>query len=474
MTRGLSMARKQTQTNPWIDAIKFNKRKKLGKLDGLLFENQKQTLLFLAAMYSVARGSTEFTPKQRQQYQDLIRQVRASALHSDLEKFSDIIHTIWHSGWQTAKRINCFLIILGTSADDPIERGEAMLVHLLDALDLYRTTTSMADVSASLVMALGYTIAYTSYDGRGSYTWLYAITSIKKNNSVEVFGRMCDVFYAGIGGVVKAVPLSQWDAGKFIIDFGQDYTTWRLPVPDQLVGWFYQQFNLARIQVLENQRQANWIIDLFKADPDFYRNLYEEMWLSMICEPVRALRPDGLDSVEIKHPALTSLGYRKLILFPEPIFPHFRARYIRKPSYGGEQVIEMVLQPTDLQVATLVESKEFQAMCPPRLLYMDKILAFFAVRAMYYIVMDVIPHAFGSNRNGNSGGLPAIVRPIFRRLPQGHNASPEARARALKCFRTEPLPGFTFVRGYQRGDDPNSGEPIFALRDSDLPMPQHN
>ena len=463
------MAHKARKTNPWIDAIKFNKRKQLGKLDGLLFENQKQTLLFLAAMYSVAKGFAELTPKERQRYQDLISQIRTSTLRSDLEKFSDTIHAIWQSGWQITKKVNCLLIILGTNADDPIERGEEMLVHLLDALDLYRTTTSMADVSASLVMALGYTIAYTSYDGRGSYTWLYAITSIKKNNSVQVFGRMCDVFYAGVGGIVKAVPLTQWNVGEFIVDFEQDYTTWRLPVPDQLVGWFYEQFNLARIQLLDHQRQANWIIDLFKDDPDYYRKLYEDMWLSMLCEPVRALRPDGLDVITIKHPALTSLGYRELILFPEPVFPHFRARYIRRPSYGGEQAVELTLQPTDLRVVATPESKEFQAICPPRLLYMDMVLAFFAVRAMYYIVMDIIPHASGSGRNGNSGGLPAVIRPIFRRLPQGHNASPEARARALKCFRTEPLPGFTFVKGYQRGLKPKSGEPLFALRDSDLP-----
>ncbi len=449
--------------NPWVNAIKNCSRKQLSKVEQFLFVNVGLTLTYLIALQTVGQQYNRLTAAQQACYTRLVVQVRQTVLRLEPQKLADVLIALWRSEMSAQIQVNCNKIVLGTDLEDSEEQAEAMINSFLDVLDLYRTVPSKANDGACLMMALHSLITFPAESQMGTHTWNYLLFKTRSTGDTRTLRRLCDFCY-GLGALtqIKAVPWSMWEPGAVIFDFGNIPFEWQLPVMDYDFEWFGDELQNIAKTLEEEDGQVKAMIGQMMSKSDPYRDLYETMWLEMMCEPVHGLRPDGLDKVRIEHAVLKRAGYAELILYPEAEFPKFKACFIRKPNYGGEHEIEMLLEPSDLLlVSAFTDNQEMRSKLSPEAIWMDKLLAFVAVRAMNLIVMDRLPK---SNGKGNGkGGVAAIVRPIFRKLPLGHKASEEARARALSHFRTEPLPGFTFVRGYQRGQNPNSGEPIFDL-----------
>jgi len=450
--------------NPWVNAIKNCSRKQLSRVEQFLFVNVSLTLTYLIALQTVGQQYNRLTAAQQACYTRLVVQVRQTVLRLEPQKLADVLIALWDSGLSAQIRVGCNKLILGTELDDSEEQAEGMINRLIDALNLYRTVPAKADYGACLLMALNSLVALPGNSRVGTNTWDYFLLNVRSTGNNRTLRRLLDLCY-GLGTLTRItpVPWSMWQIGSNIYEFDEVPFRWWFPVMDCDLEWFTNELENIANTLEEEDSQVMALIARIMSGPKPYQDLYETMWLEMMCEPVHGLRPDGLDRVRIKHAALKSAGYVELILYPEAEFPRFKAQFIRRPHYGGEHAIEMLLEPSELLLVMtpFTMDQKLKVTLLPGAIWMDKLLAFVAVRAMSLIVMDRLPK---SNGKGNGkGGAAAIVRPIFRKLPLGHKASEEARARALSHFRTEPLPGFTFVRGYKRGESPNSGEPIFDL-----------
>lgn len=166
-----------------------------------------------------------------------------------------------------------------------------------------------------------------------------------------------------------------------------------------------------------------------------------------------------MDAVRIEIPEMKQAGYVSARFTPLDQFPRFHVAFLYEDLNGRGGFYEMDLEPTDLNLVSASSDAEVRCV--------GQFLAFIAVQSVWRIVMSLPSKEPMGTRSGTTPGA-AVVRSRFRRLPLGQHASDEARARALATFRREPLPGFTFVRQYTRGESPQSGEPLFAVTEAEL------
>jgi len=444
----------------WMSHIKRNSGQ-LRRMKMRLFSDLAETLEFVAALYSFLCTAT--TPLQDgrppkksyyQRVQKLMRNVRNDFANLTEERAHEVIK-FFLNNWENEPTV----FMLAGSRRGDLEQSVKAVSHLLSYGDINYGDCQQQD---RIVAAYAAFLSLVSLSGEiGTCTWENLVRYMHDSGDTSYLCRLISLI-AVTPTIFLAVPLSHWRPGELPIKhriLRPDEL--RLPVPDDLAKWFNDQLDRTTSEINEAQQPLLALAKVFRRNFRRYCLRYEDMWLDMLVRPRHALRPNGLDSVTVSIPELKNVGYERITLFPRDEFPEFRAVYTLR-SCGRLCRLGMVLEPSDLNLINIGGIKESD----PRVT-IDRILAYAAVTCMWQIVMSQ-PVADSDMDSHEGGGGAAVVRPHFRRLPEGRQISPEARARALATFRTEPLPGFTFVRSYQRGEEPRSGEPLFAIDSIDI------
>lgn len=433
-------------------------RRAIHNIHGRLFVNVSETMEYLMALVSIVIGYTAKNVDQRiarQAWENiLLVRRRFWKLPAD-KRFSICTTSIEHTELPVIEV--CFF----GSCEGEVEIG----CHAWDLGILLYDSCVMgpkeeAKKKAVYLSALLNTMLYNTQTPKMG-TWTNVLThalSTGDEHRVSLF--LCRLATMASQLVfITPIPFSRWTKeGHEILNDFDDHKVYKLPVPDHLTSRVTALVDRLSQELVDRHQPLDTLISEFIATREKYNEKYANMWLDMMVSPRRGLRDGWLDSATINLPGMRDIGYKLLSLNPEGVFPNFAARYLIE-SYGGRNSVQISLQPSDLQSVGFTND--------PRLRAMDQIMAFVAVSTMWRIVMAE-PTRGSENGDGTRDVSGSIVRPFFRRLPQGFQASNEARARARQTFRTEPLPGFTFVKEHQRGENPQSGTPLFAIESEDF------
>lgn len=445
--------------NEWVSLLLQGgkpAKKAVRKMHHHLFENETETMAYLSALagFVVQQPGEKLASVQTYDFWNRVFSVR-----EQFRKLSEERRFQLCAKAMAADQIPVLMVcFLGTCAGevDPACEAWEMVMEMYDSACTNNERSRVARFVLQFVVAsVGYTPKLA--------TWANILVHAESTGDRQQFRWLIERLYMTAAGVkvqILIVPLSQWMNGGYeIVTSVGGVATYCLPVSDALAGSMARTVVDVTDELMERERPIRAFIASFEASYQAYRQRYEDMWLDMLVEPRRGLRDGFLDRVTIEVPEMRAYGYRSLALTPDDDFPNFTCRYLRE--YARTNEFQLKLEPTDLQSIGLPG-------VDPYARRMDQILAYLAVTAAWRIVMNQRPVSEASAPGGLKSG-DAIIRPFFRRLPDGQKASPEARARALESrFRREPLPGFTFVKQHQRGQNPQSGEPLFALKAEDL------
>lgn len=409
-----------------------------------LFSDMTRSIPFLLALLEV----TSSDPLRRG-VKEHIGRIRSLVRMLDLSQLETVTNTLL----VRKERGGLFLLTLGAYHDE-VRESVATMRKLADIADRQNNMLNAGASSATVAMitlieagALRQTSLWTNFL---EYSHELADSAVLEEviTSIIVPGQL----------TYRVVPYPSWDQDQHVLSVDQNVTSYLIPGPDELVSWLKRQLDRIFNGVARRDLTLSRLAETMRENPDPWRSAYEDMWLEMMIEAQWALRDDGLDSATVSVPELHAAGHRSMRFYARESFPDFRVIFRMERTNGADRFFEMNLEPSDLLQVHQGNSSDDDSI----LFWVDRILAFTAVRAVWTIVMGHLsrkPRGTGAAHHPGS----AIVRSRFRSLPHGFKASPEARARALEQFSREPLPGRTFVREYQRGDVPQSGDPLFAI-----------
>ena len=438
------MAKKSEQKAYWDHVIRRDKTKALLRINMRLFKNLNETFAYLDAFYATFSG-TRRSPRQaellslaRKAFRELPYEERCAVTQYIVSKKKEgmitLLMGVRHDEIDASKEICEFLLRLSDDENRILGHGKIFAgAHCL----------------AGLMQAAGQ---------KKSRTWTNALRHMYSTGDSSILTRFIEIISTGFVIAIDIHSIESWSESQASITSDKGRKTLHIPVPDDLVVWAGK----VRDDFIEKVHHKDaGIVQLAQSlgdRIDEHRNRYEDMWLEMMIQPKWALRSNWLDAATIAIPELKQAGYEFIRLLPLEPFPNFRAQFMRKRAVQGKNLIQIDLEPSDL---TFIAKK---GVAPEdEILYrVDQLLAFIAVQVSWMIVMGKLPKTKCGGRRPSYRN-DAVVRPRFRRLPNGHCASDEARARALEQFCREPLLGFTFVREYTRGSEPHSGQPLFSI-----------
>ncbi len=437
------------ESNKWARFIKQRNLNRVNRAMRNLYTDMDVTVAFLQGLIElyVRRERDDYTRLITAQVRIVTQALPASKLESVLDRFKT-----------TDEFMNLVVITLGSQ----LYESETSLVTISRLLEVVRRQTSVMVANTMLhSSALTALAVLMRSSARGmTHTWTNALFQAYAATESCFFRdfvtALCrgDLFY-------RVVPYSHTDEQYEILQYDGEQRVLAFPAPDDLVSWTKNQIDIWGAKLMSREEGFRRLSDELRSRFAEYRAAYEDMWLEMMVEPVWGMREGGLDCVRFSIPELRASGHRLVRLQPREPFPNFHATYTMEKMDGSMRQLEIDLEPSDLETVSLGPSAEGSI-----LRWADRLLAFMAVRAAWMIVMGLTGRKsdgkWTKNGKSNTG---AVIRPRFRHLPEGYHASPEARARALATFRKEPLPGFTFVKQYERGPVQNSGEPLFAVTD---------
>ncbi|MHB8830898.1 MAG: hypothetical protein ACYC44_02200, partial [Patescibacteria group bacterium] len=428
--------------NQWARLIRQNNVNRLSRIHKSLYRDMDETIEYLRGLMDVF-----LLQPPPDHIRSVISEVRRITRLLPVERLELVLDSF-------RNQVDCLNLIAFALGNHPDELEQSRVIFL-NVLEVARNQTErIGDRSNSRSGLIAIMLLIESAARNATQTWTNILRQMHLSGDTGILKDLVELFPPnGVG--YRVVPFGLVDDRfKF---YSEEQDTLFFPVPDDLVTWFGEQLKQSFDENETREAEFERLCRGMEERMDAYRSIYEDMWLEMMLQPMWGLRDGGLDCVRISIPELRNAGYRLARFVPREPFPNFHVSFVFKRLVGSDREIEMELEPSDLQAVRQVPSEG------PYL--GDMLLAFVAVRAVWMIVMGVTSRGDGTSQEQGAGGGDGIVRPRFRRLPVGYRASPEARARALETFRREPLPGFTFVRQYERGIAPQSSEPLFSVTD---------
>lgn len=429
----------------WIRFIKAGNKNRLDRMQRRLFQDIGETLECVLALADASnlRPQPAVLP-------GLYRSIRKALADLPLDRAEEVMAAVA----KVKGPLNAVTVLLGTS------KGE-----LQASYEIFSRLAEMADRRLRVLRPEGvdWTIHLIAFgliklSALGATdTWSNLILYMHERKDASVLYRLLEGYSTG-SVQLSVIPMDAWRSEYEVAKIQEEATTYVFPAPPHLAEWL--QVEVMR-RLREYRQRCLGLEDLVRrlcADAPAFNEIYQDMWLDMMTSPQWRLRDQGLDRVEIRIPELRQYGYEQVTLTPLEPFPKVLTTFAATLVSGAKRDLQICLEPSALlRVSASPGHKDtFEV-------WVDRALAFVAVRAMWTIVMGTLSRkseAHGVRRTSAA----AVVRARFRPLPEGHKASPEARARALDAFRAEPLPGFTFVKQHTRGTpSPESTDPIFAV-----------
>lgn len=444
-----------TTRKEWRDAIQRNDQKTLGKIRGRLFANFDEAVAFLRGLSDVLKPEAE----QPDHVVALCDEASSAFLELDLAHSAKLID-LSDPNLTKKDAIDFFAYMYAPGAIK--KHGYlALYMKLLDVYDFQTACTgSRSPTVASAIVAL--LVLPTEYLNYNTPSWTLTLEAIRASRDVTPLLRLFEAVHDA-SWRIQLKNISDFEEMRI---FGKNYID--LPVPAHLRRWMLDVYRIFISKMNERNAKLSVLTKRMRNHADWYRDRYDEMWLDMMVEPKWGLRTGNLDCVEMDIDGLRAMGIRRISFEAINEFPEFRATFDISRVYNGSAVYTMEFSPTGLYSKTGLHSSEDEIDASDEVsveeMWQGRVVAFVTVSAVWEIVMgrrsrqSVYPK--DSEANGSAS---AIVRPRFRRLPEGHQSSEKARERALAVMNAKPLPGFTFVREYIRGAFPQSGAPLFTL-----------
>lgn len=251
-----------------------------------------------------------------------------------------------------------------------------------------------------------------------------------------------------------------------------------LPVPEIAVGLVKDIIEQLRQELEDRQKELILLALWFADNRQKFDEIFSKMWQEIKTNPKHGLRPDGKDLVKIDISGMKTFGYTNLQFFNEGLkFPETEVKYWLKEN---DLIYSLTLR-LDPEKTRLVDNFLKEELGPNHIIsLMDQLLAFIALNCYWRIVMAQKGMPFSEDpwqkqATGKakaerlSHALATIVRPHFRHLPIGFNASQRAIDRSLGVFKMEPPNGWTFVKKHDRGYiESETIIPLFAYSEKDI------
>jgi len=216
----------------------------------------------------------------------------------------------------------------------------------------------------------------------------------------------------------------------------------------------FQQWRTAYQEKMRASRESGErIITWFQANTAEIERQFDYRVKAVMERPLRTLRPNGLDHVEIEVSALRNAGIRAIAFYPDEY---------QFPDVGVHIIVH---QETPTLVTYKTALRDFELKVHPEIVVRGEhageaetlaaILEFVVSDAYFRIVVAPTEirdrHAWHcTGKEGQVQTRNVSVRGFPRRLRVGQKASKEAREAYLKTFGHDLSPGVTFVRGFMR------------------------
>lgn len=435
------------------EMIRKGQYKALHAIRGRLFRDTSETLAYVEAL-------SEFVGKKSSAATiELIMEVRSAFLGASREDIFRLFDRLCYDLDKCQKS----LFVLLPAPTNALSSNSALqrFQRLLDVQEYQTSVTQDGNEKLSSgVVAILLFITISSH-GRIS-DWFDVLHAMHDSNDVTALMRLFEMSSRLNLVAVRSVLFTEPDEEFQVINTEQQMC---LPVPKNLINWFGRQQLAYDKKLKETNARLIAFTDRFREHAEQYRERFQDMWLDMMVRPKWALRSGDLDCVAIDIPELEWIKRIRFETISE--FPNFRATFEER-IYTAPSTHTTTCSPSDLYTKEFVEREFGLSEKEISIRWMNRALTYLAVRCVWEIVMGVRSKKnVRLNKEHGSNGA-AVVRPQFRNLPDGQQASAEARVRALEVMKSAPLPGFTFVREYTRGLNPQSGNPLFTLTDIGL------
>lgn len=442
-----------TTKDQWIVSIRTGNEKQLRTVRRWLFRNIPATIPYIQALTEVSRDRTLL--RNAMMYR-LVQEARSAYVGLDqkntiavLDAFHPSIRSRWNEIWLFA--------VPPTNMTN--EEAFLYLNKLLDIGNIQTAEFDVANRGHQPSVMYPFVELMNNFVMGGVNTWGKLLNHMERINDAVPLLRLFDLFES-MFLEIEVVMLSEFGQNENVLN-GKRI---RIPAQDAVFGWTKRHLQSHKERMDRYSEPMQSLIGQMRERYIWYFERYEDMWLDMMVQPKWALREDGLDCVLIAIPEFRSFGIQSVRVRTIPDFPSFRASFEVKRMYLGRMIHHYDFSPTDLSSEEMGFDEDSTESDEDRdFVWMWRCFAFVAVYAVWQIVMGVHSREGAHRGNGEGSSSSAVVRARFRHLPQGFNASAEARARALEILRAAPLPGFTFVREYQRGEAPQSSEPLFSI-----------
>lgn len=446
---------KKTQKTDWDKAIRTNDVATLRRVNAELYENEGATMSYLRALARICASIKH--PRNLPDFQsELTRIAREKFLTLSDDRKEFFLGELIGDEAIGNPEGEMILLLLGLF---PREEDSFKTFEFLRRLvNKNRLNVKPKETTARLGMEVALTLMDLTAHSF-SLSWTHAVSRMRTSDNLQVIRCFIEDLIMGTPTKVRVLPLPAWRPLDHVHHIQDGVQTLFLPASVEDERWLRRRVDAILCEIETRQSGMMQLVMDMRGRTDTYASQYETMWLEMMLEPKWALRADWLDAVAIEVPELVATGYSILRLSPLDEFPDFQARLDREVLDGTRTVLEYNFTPGFLTAISDVKPSESNDI----LKWVGRLLSFVIVQAVWTIVTgrSQKSETTGSIRASQSSG--AVVRPQFRRLPDGFQASPEARARAMERFSKEPPPGFTFVREYLRGAESHSGEPLFAI-----------
>lgn len=436
-----------TTKHEWRDIIRKNRRKQLNAIQGRLYQHTEETLTYIDTL-------AEFVQSDKPYIIELVQFARRTFSQASLEQTLRLFNALNDDVEKCSRCLNVILAVpAGSLMYNALQRLKQLLdIHEHQTADMQDGSVPMSSATVAILKLI--TVSVQGY----STDWFDALATMHGLHDSTALWRLFEMCsrlqFAGIRSVLFTEP----DMSFLAVNESNEFC---IPAPKSLIHWVMTQQSAYNRKLKEGNAPLIAFADRFRANAAWYREQFQNMWLDMMVQPKWALRSGSIDCVSMDIPEFQ--GTIKRIRFETiPEFPNFRATF-EEQIYTMPSTYTATCTPTDLYTEASLASEAVLPTNVQTLHWLNRVLMFIAVRCAWEIVMGIHSRQSRYSRGGTGNNGSAVVRPQFRRLPDGYTASPEARERALEVMKAAPLPGFTFVREFTRGQNPQSGDPLFAI-----------
>jgi hypothetical protein len=490
--------KKQDSQKEFEEIIRQKKGKQIRKIMAELFSNIEKSLDFLNSLVSVASSLQPQNTTRRGELIQLVKLARQKFASIPISQAKKVLLVYYEEVLEKGKKglepRYLFEIsnILGGSGHGEIEHSKKIIriaISLLNENPIPSEGREQLKYATGLSFLSGI-IALTNI----VHTW---------ENCIEAFSRGDGEAEQSIKDVIKTlaflgaskiqlVPSHLWNP-QLDLMWGCPETAFKLifsepeaklPIPSahaldvqKLIRTFYAK-------LANGQKGIHEITNWFRTNFEVLEVAFARMWTEIINSPKYDVRLGGCDRVAINISELKSkaFDYKELQFIREEYdFPQVRARYWLE--YTGLLCnLNITLRSGILKDYRVSDDADYA----DERTTVDLLLSFIAMHCYWKIVtgekkgtkdrlglakIRSATQVESDEDNSQKKEGYVLLRPKFRRLPEGHKSSEQAGERALEVFGRLPYSGFTFVKEHERGiylSQAASTKPIFAYLNSDL------